>query len=132
MTRNVVVLEEWENLLDVARDMKRHHLRHLPVVDAGKLVGLVSHRDLLGFAASQLDPRALAQDHDQNMGENTFVHHVMTRNVTTATPTTTIAEAARLLSDGRFGCLPVIQDDELVGIVTEHDLLKLLASRKES
>ena len=127
MTRDVVKLEEWENLLDVARDMNRYHLRHLPVVDGKKLVGLVSHRDLLRFASSQLDPQALSGAHDQSVGENTFVRNVMTRQVQTATPSTTVSQAARLLIDHRFGCLPVIENDELVGIVTEHDLLGVLA-----
>jgi CBS domain-containing protein len=126
MAKDLIVLEEWENLLDVARDMHRHHLRHLPVVDGKRLIGIVSHRDLLRFTASQLAPGAISREHDRSAGENAFVRNVMTREVQTVSPTTSVGDAARLLVEHRFGCLPVVDNDELVGMVTEHDLLKLL------
>ncbi len=128
MTEPVISIEEWENLLDVARDMRRYHLRHLPVVDGRKLVGLISHRDLLRFSVSQLDPSPLGEAQDRRNKANTFVTDTMTRNVETCRPEDTVAHAARKLIVGRFGCLPVVDDaDNLVGIVTEIDLLRLLA-----
>ena len=128
MTESVISLEEWENLLDVAKDMERFHLRHLPVVDGHKLVGLISHRDLLRFSVSRLDPSPVGDERDENNKRNTFVADVMTRNVEVVRPDDSVAHAARKLIVGRFGCLPVVDDQEqLVGIVTELDLLHLIA-----
>ena len=128
MTEPVITIEEWENLLDVAQDMKRYHLRHLPVVDGRKLVGLISHRDLLRLSVSQLDPSPVGEAQDRRNKSNTFVTDVMTRNVEVVRPEDTVAHAARKLIVGRFGCLPVVDEaDNLVGIVTEIDLLRLLA-----
>ena len=128
MTEPVISVEEWESLLDVATDMKRYHLRHLPVVEGRRLLGLVSHRDLLRYSVSQLDPSPAGAQQDMRNKVNTFVSDVMTRNVEVARPQDTVSHAARKLIVGRFGCLPVVDEaDNLVGIVTEIDLLRLLA-----
>lgn len=127
MSRQLTVLEEWENLLDVSRDMARGQLRHLPVVDGQKLVGLISHRDLLSFTASRLMQTAVDQARDSQLKASTFVATVMTRDVQTVLPSTPVAEAAAILAHSRFGCLPVIEPDgTLVGIVSEHDMVRLL------
>lgn len=128
MTRDLIVLEEWENLSDVAHDMTRHHLRHLPVVDKGRLVGLVSHRDLLRYTTSEPGPQGIAASRDLRQKESTFVFSIMIRDVTTIGPHAPVADAVRLLLSTGFGCLPVVDDEGLlVGIVSERDLLKLLA-----
>ena len=133
MTRDPVVLEEWENLLDVAHDMKRYSFRHLPVVDGGRLVGLISHRDLLRFTASALDPSLARDERDHRLKEKTFIRQAMTKDVQTVSPDDPVVVATHKLLGGRFGCLPVVdRDGTLVGIVSEQDLLKLLASMLES
>ena len=133
MTHNPVVLEEWENLLDVAQDMERYSFRHLPVVDGGRLVGLISHRDLLRFTASALDPSLARDQQDFRLKEKTFIRQVMTENVQTVSPETPVAVATSKLLTGRFGCLPVVDaEGVLVGIVSEQDMLKLLVSMLES
>jgi CBS domain-containing membrane protein len=124
MTRRVLYLFEEQNLETIERGMKQFHFRHLPVVDDGKLVGIVSERDYLRASVSSLDP-----DHDlkdDNLKRNLFVAEVMTRDVTSVRPSTSLTEAARLLSDHKFGCLPVTAEDgTLVGIVTDSDFVKL-------
>ena len=133
MTANPVVLEDWENLLDVAQDMKRYSFRHLPVVESGKLVGLISHRDLLRCTASAIDPNIARDEKDHRLKERTFVRHVMTSDVETVSPDTPVTAAVNKLLVGRFGCLPVVDGDgTLVGIISEVDLLKLLTSLLES
>ena len=128
MSSPVITIEQWESLLDVAQDMKRHHLRHLPVVDGSRLVGLVSHRDLLACSVSRLSTSPDREERDRLEKRNTFVGDVMTRHIETIRATDTIAHAARKLLVGRFGCLPVVDEEqELVGIVTEIDLLRVLA-----
>ncbi|WP_224244258.1 CBS domain-containing protein [Hyalangium gracile] len=124
MTRDVVTLEADDALIDVDDLLKRHHIRHVPVVHDGKLVGMVSHRDLI---------RALAR---QPLGQGARplgVKDVMTRDVETVLPSTSTRQAIEKLLDRRFGCLPVVDEKgTLVGIVTESDFLRLaLALLKE-
>lgn len=126
MIRNVITLYEEENLELLMEGMERYGLRHLPVVDGGKLVGLVSHRDLLRAAVSILDPGR--QEREARYQNTLFVADLMTRDVRTVRPDTPIAEAARLLRENKFGCLPVTEEDgTLVGIVTEADFVALAA-----
>ena len=110
--------------LDLADDVMRlGHLRHIPVLDDGRVVGIVTHRDLLAASLS----KALAFDPKQR---RTFLHsvdvgEVMIRDVVTVAPDATLGEAAALLLGRRIGCLPVVKPDgTLVGLVTETDLLR--------
>lgn len=110
--------------LDLADDVMRlGQVRHIPVLDDGRLVGIVTHRDLLAASLS----KALAFDPKQR---RTFMHsvdvgEVMTRDVVTISPDATLDEAAALLLGRRIGCLPVVKPDAtLVGLVTETDLLR--------
>lgn len=127
MSHPVVTIGPEENLLDVATDMSRHHLRHLPVAEGDELLGLLSHRDLLRYSTSQLDPSPLGADRDEANKRNTLVREVMTTPVEVVRPNDSVAHAVRKLLVGRFGCLPVVdRDGRLVGIVSEVDLLRLL------
>jgi CBS domain-containing membrane protein len=128
MTREVLVLSEEDNLRQIAEGMDRLSLRHLPVVDGTRLVGLVSHRDVLRLAVSALVAETpIGRAREQRLEENAFIAKVMTRDPVTVAPDTPLAEAANILVRSKFGCLPVVdRDHNLVGIVTEHDFLKLL------
>jgi len=130
MTRDVLSLSEEDNLEDIAQRMERFSLRHMPVVDGSRLVGLITHRDILRLAVSELtDEPAVQQARQRRLVENTFVAKVMTRNPLTVRPQTPIVEAAEMLVRSKFGCLPVVEDEgKLVGIVTEHDFMKLLVA----
>ena len=135
MTKDVLSLKEEDNLSQIGQTMERFSLRHLPVVDGGRLVGLVTHRDVLRFAVSELsDNDQVRQERQRRLIENTFVARIMTRRPLTVFPDTPILEAAEILVESKFGCLPVVDSHgNLVGIVTEHDFLKLLvASLKQS
>ncbi len=126
MTTPVITLDEEDNLKSIREGMDRFHLRHLPVVDGEKLVGLVTHRDILRLASAELDPAAKLR---APAIEDTFVSSVMTRDPQTCSPDTPVADAARLMYENKFGCLPVVDDDgNLVGIVTENDMLGYLVS----
>lgn len=116
MTRDVVTIQEGDNLALGDDLLKLNHIRHLPVVREGKLVGLVSHRDLIRALAKLAGSRATpiwAQD-------------VMSRDVETVSPSTSVREVVEKLLDHKFGCLPVVDDGgTLVGIVTDSDLVRL-------
>ncbi|MBK7859892.1 MAG: CBS domain-containing protein [Archangiaceae bacterium] len=107
-----------DDLARAAFLMKRGRLRHLPVVQHGKLLGLLSQRELL--AALGPNPGESA--------ETTRVREVMVSEVVTTTETTPLRKAARVLWDRKFGCLPVLDDTgALVGILTETDFIRFAA-----
>jgi len=122
MRREVVTLSSKETL-DLSQDfMNLGRVRHLPVVDEGRLVGIISHRDLLAASltkALDFDPASR-----RSFLRSVEVGEVMTRDVVTIHRETTLAEAARILVRRQIGCLPVLAPDgTLVGLVTETDLL---------
>lgn len=124
MTREVVTLYEEDNLRGVEEGMNRFRFRHLPVVDDGKLVGLVTHRDLLRMAASELEPGAAVKT--AAIQERLFVRDVMQRDLVTVREDTPLLDAGRVMWNSKLGCLPVVgPEGKLVGIVTEADFLKL-------
>jgi CBS domain-containing protein len=105
--------------------MRLGRVRHMPVVQGGKLVGVVSERDLLRASLSVLSEH---RDAERRM----FLHVVEISRVMSAppiviAPDATIREAAALMADRKIGCLPVVAGDELLGMVTETDVLRWVA-----
>jgi acetoin utilization protein AcuB len=90
--------------------MRRQQIHHVVVIQGGKVVGIVSFGDVKGRRGAQR------------------VREVMSGPVATATPHTTVRQAANLLRGRQIGCLPIVSDGELVGIVTASDLLNLIGS----
>lgn len=124
MTPKVICMHEEENLERIGKGMERFKFRHLPVIDDGKLVGIVSQRDYLRASVSDLDPDFELKD--SNLKRNIFVAEIMTREVVSVRPDTPLLEAAKLLRQHRFGSLPVTEaDGTLVGIVTDFDFVGL-------
>jgi CBS domain-containing membrane protein len=114
-----------EQTLPLAEDiMSFKHLRHLPVVDDDRrLLGLVSHRDLLRAQISTLS--GLTQAERRARQADVRIAQIMTRDVWTVEPSTLASVAGQTLLDHRFGCLPVVDaQHRLVGIITERDFLK--------
>jgi CBS domain-containing protein len=129
MTANPITLNEEDDLAVLQEEMQNFGLRHIPVVDGKKLVGLVTHSDLLAHTLGKLRESRLLDALDRQEKRATFVADIMTRDVQTARLDTPIGQAAAWMVTGRFGCLPVIDDEgTLLGIVSESDLAKLLAS----
>ncbi len=106
-----------DDLIDLAASlMDWRHIRHVPVEDdSGRLVGLVTHRNLL---------RLLSQGMRE---ENVTVRDVMVPNPVTVSPLTPTLEAMQTMREQRVGCLPVVEADQLVGIVTSYDFLDAAA-----
>lgn len=125
MTTDVLTLNVHETLGLVEEVMRLGRVRHLPVIGSQRqVVGIVTHRDLLDAQASSL--AGLDRREDKAFKRTIPVVDVMTRDVVTVPPETTVLEAAQILQSNRIGCLPVVDRGRLVGIVTEADFLDLL------
>lgn len=124
MSSPVVTLLPNDQFLHAVRTMQSRRFRHLPIVDQGKLVGIVSDRDMrraLGGMPIQAED-ARAEGHRPHT--QVVMADIMTRDVMTTVADSTLAEVADTLVNNKFGSLPVMQDEALVGIITESDLLK--------
>ena len=117
MTRSsLVTLTETQNLAQADELLRLHRIRHLPVVRNGKLVGLITHRDLL---------RAAAQRGPDPVKQPLWASDVMVRDVKTVRSDTPTREAVKLMLENKYGCLPVVgADGQLVGIITEADMVR--------
>jgi CBS domain-containing protein len=128
MTRDVHTLGPNDRLALAEELMKQGRFRHVVVVDDGRVVGVVSQRDIFhGALAWSLGQGRRAHE---TLLASSAVKDVMASNVVTVDPQAVLAEAAALLRDHKIGCLPVVAGDELVGILTEGDFLALLARRE--
>jgi len=123
MESEIVTLAAGDRL-DLADDVMRlGRVRHIPVLEDGRVVGIVTHRDLLAASLS----KALSFDpqHRRTFMRSVDVGEVMTREPVTVGPEASLREAARLMIGRRIGCLPVVRPDgTLVGLLTETDLLR--------
>lgn len=124
MTTDLTTLQENESLLDAALIFARSPLRHLPILNATKLVGIVTDRDLQHYAPSVLS--GIPSEEYNRLMESTPLSRIMTRDPATIRPDSPMSEAAQMLYDQRIGCLLVVENGELVGIITTTDMLKLL------
>jgi len=125
MSTELVTLEMDEDLGMADTIMNLARIRHLPVVREERLVGLVTHRDILRAQVSlfaELTPKQSAE-----INREILACDIMTREVETVGPGTSVLEVARLMYRRKLGCVPVVEDDgRLVGIVTEADFVRLV------
>ena len=128
MTPRVVFVRVEDSMETIRDTMEVHGVRHIPVVDNDRVVGVVSRSDVLGFAESQYRTSRVNRAIGDSRMEETFVASVMTREVVTVRADTPLADAAELLLERRVGCLPVVTaEGSLCGIVTQHDFVKAFA-----
>ena len=115
MSRELVTVDESDDLALAEQMLRLGGIRHLPVVHDRKLLGLLTHGNLLRSAATRPAKSTLARD-------------AMTSDVTTVRPTTSLVHAARVMLANKFECLPVCEEDgTLVGIITESDFVRFAA-----
>jgi len=124
MTRDPITVSEDTSMKEAMLLLRTHHIRHLPVANGKVLVGLVSDRDIRKASPSLLS--GIGKNDYEQVLEDTSVGRIMTREPFTVTETTTLADAVSVLLEKKFGSLPVVDGDELVGIFTEIDALKIL------
>ena len=124
MTRDPITVSEDTSMKEAMLLLRTHHIRHLPVANGKVLVGLVSDRDIRKASPSLLS--GIGKNDYEQVLEDTSVGRIMTREPFTVTETTTLSDAVSVLLEKKFGSLPVVDGDELVGIFTEIDALKIL------
>ncbi|SDX32451.1 CBS domain-containing protein [Flavobacterium degerlachei] len=123
MTKNVIKLNLSDELTKAEELFKKHKIRHIPVVSNNKIVGMLSYTDLL--RVSYADAADDAADNVESIVFNMFtVRQVMAKEIVIISPSSTIREAAEILSKFEFHALPVCEGELLVGIVTTTDLIK--------
>jgi len=124
MSHPVVFASPDMSIQDALQLMRKENIRRTPVVKDGKLVGIVSDKDLLN--ASPSDATSLSIWELNYLLSKIKVAEVMTGVVITVSEDTPIEEAARIMSDNKIGGLPVLRNGSVVGIITETDLFHLL------
>ncbi len=125
MTKNVVKLHLSDDLTKAESLFKKHHIRHIPVVNGSLIVGMLSYTDLLRISfADAIDEEE--QEIDVMVYNMFSIEQVMAKNLVKVSPDTSIREVAQILSKSEFHALPIVEGDLLVGIVTTTDLTKYL------
>lgn len=130
MTKSPVVATPTTSIKGAWKLLQDRRIRHLPVLDQGKLVGIVTDRDLRRVLPS---PATSLEIHELNyLLDKIAVREVMTKDVITTAPSTPIATAARTLLRNRIGAIPVMEGATLVGILSQTDVLEALTALAET
>jgi acetoin utilization protein AcuB len=121
MTKSLMTIKPKDSLRHARERLAKYRVNQLPVVVDGKLVGIVTDRDIRDAYPSSL--RLFYGKDIDEFGDSHTVEEVMTYNVVSVTPQTSLREAAQRLRRQRFGALPVVDQGQLVGIITRSDVL---------
>ena len=125
MSTDLVVLNLNDGLDKAERLFKEHSIRHIPVINGDKIVGMLSLTDLLRISFA--DGAYEDEENVETIVYNMFtIAQVMAKNVNSVTPQTTIKEVAQILASKEYHALPVVEDEKLLGIVTTTDLIRYL------
>jgi acetoin utilization protein AcuB len=121
MTKDVITVRPYEKIIDAYELMQGRGIRHLPVIEGDELKGFVTDRDIrLALIPS---PLSTPEDRMYHLGALERVDEIMTTDLITVAPNTTIEEAAKLITKYKIGAVPVVAQGKLVGILTEGDIL---------
>lgn len=120
MVRDVVTLGPEASAAEAMGICRERGIRHIPIVEKGRLVGLVSDRDL-----RDVSPPREGRDQENTLGW-VRMRDIMSTGVVTVGPLDTIDHVAQEIYDRKIGCLPVVDDRELVGIITSQDMMRTM------
>ncbi|MFQ6078963.1 MAG: CBS and ACT domain-containing protein [Thermodesulfobacteriota bacterium] len=126
MTENPLTVDSDTSIFDAKRIMKENNIRRLPVVDKGKLVGMVTERMILEASPSPATSLSIHELH--YLISKMKVKEIMVKNPITLSPDTTFEEALLLGQEKRIGAFPVVDRGKLAGITTESDLVRFISS----
>lgn len=127
MTNELFSLKTTDTLRTARSMMSLARIRHIPIVDkTGAFIGLLTHRDILQASISRFAEvdRSVQDEIDAGIP----IAEIMRTDVTAVPPDLDVRDAAEMLLNHKYGCLPVVEDEKLVGIITEADFLKLTIS----
>lgn len=124
MTKNPITAESETLVLEAQKMMREHNIRRLPIVDKGKLTGIITQHDLLAAAPS---PATSLSVYELNyLLSKMKVKDIMKKNPVTVGPDTPFEEALRIGQEKKIGSFPVVENGKLVGITTESDIVRVL------
>jgi acetoin utilization protein AcuB len=124
MSRSVVTLTTEQTLREAIDLLRSNRIRHLPVVDDSKIVGIVTDRDVKRATPSVVS--GVARDEYDRVLATTKVAQFMTREPLTVTPKSGLKAAVEIFIERKVGALPVVDDGHVVGILTEIDILRVV------
>jgi acetoin utilization protein AcuB len=124
MTRHVITVGPDESVSHAMHLMREKGIKHLPIVKDGRLVGVISDRDIKAYAPSKAT--SLDVYEINYLLAKAVVKEAMGLLLTTTTPETPVEEAALTMLEGNIGCLPVLDGDVLVGIISDRDIFRAL------
>lgn len=123
MTADPITLSPEDSLMEALQTMRLRGIRRIPIVVGGKLVGLLTEGDLKRAEPSTLSD---TQEHFTQVMEGTPVARIMIENLVTTTADASLVDAARVLYTNKYGALPVVEGERLIGILTDNDLIGAL------
>ena len=126
MTTNVITLNVSDAIEDAKLIFEDKSIRHIPIVKDKKVIGMLSSNDILKIAYADLSEND--KDVDVSIFDWFTIEQVMTKNLYVVTPETSIEDVGIIFSENEFHALPIVEDGELVGIVTTTDLIKFLVN----
>ena len=128
MTKKVVTLNNADSLETAELLFKKHHIRHIPVVEGESIIGMLSYSDLLRISFAD----AIDEDEEtvDTIVYNMFtIEQVMAKNLVSVSSSDTVKHVAEILSKKEFHAIPVVEGTRLVGIVTTTDLINFLLEK---
>lgn len=134
MTRDVLTVAPNTSIREASEMLATEHVSGMPVVRLGKLLGIISSRDILEFiAALPADPEAVSGGQEHGILDDHTVEEAMTRGpLTTVDPEAPANRAAEIMQAEHIHRLPVVSGDRLVGIISTTDVVKAVAQKKIS
>ena len=124
MSKELITVSSTDRLFHARRQMLEAHVGRLPVVDDGKLVGMITSKDLM---RAFIDFRKkVPEKYQKSQIKEVLVEDIMSKNPTVVTKDMSITEVSDIIMETGFNGLPVVEDDEVVGIITQTDILKLI------
>jgi acetoin utilization protein AcuB len=127
MSSPPVTVSPEEKLWAVKRIFEKHHFHHVLVVEQGKLTGVMSDRDYLKSVSPNVKNGALTSTDLNNM--NRKVHQIMSHKLVTIKPDDQVMTAVMLFNEHKISCLPVVDGEKAVGIVSWRDVMRFLQDR---
>ena len=131
MTKNPVRLSPYDPLVKVKSIFEKMNIHHIPVVDEGKLVGIVSKSDFLFFKRGFNNTNVIQKMEEIRLN-NYVVKDIMTKGLAKLEPSDKINVALEIFKKNIFHAIPVVDEGRLVGILTTHDIINALAEDKSA